>query len=146
MTGHGKLKSPGLSQRYTLIDHLPAAMASVASVTKQIAALELSAKPQSSRPGHTKQQSSSSNSNVAKLLTKFAAPNPFPTSTSSSSTSSKPLHPSSLRNPLPTKQTAPTTIDIGRYDGGFELENEKRGEKVYGEAAEDLALDSSVAR
>ena len=28
----------------------------------------------------------------------------------------------------------------------FELENEKRGSKVYGEAAEDLALDSSQSR
>jgi hypothetical protein len=35
-------------------------------------------------------------------------------------------------------------IDIGKYDGGFEIDDEKRGEKVYGEAAEDLALDSSM--
>ena len=37
-------------------------------------------------------------------------------------------------------------MDIGQYDGGLEIENEKRGERVYGEAAEDLALDSSISR
>jgi len=36
-------------------------------------------------------------------------------------------------------------MDIGKYDGGLEIDNEKRGEKVYGKAAEDLALDSSVS-
>lgn len=34
-------------------------------------------------------------------------------------------------------------MDIGTYDGGFELENEKRGSAVFGQAAELLALDSS---
>lgn len=38
------------------------------------------------------------------------------------------------------------SIDIGQYDGGLEIENEKRGERVYGEAAEELALDSSTSR
>jgi hypothetical protein len=37
-------------------------------------------------------------------------------------------------------------LDIGKYDGGFEIENEKRGEAVEGEAAQELALDSSVSR
>ncbi|KAF9241069.1 kinase-like protein [Melanogaster broomeanus] len=126
-------------------------MASIASVTKQIAALEISSKKPTNpaRPTHTKQPSQT---NVAKLLTKFAAPNPAP----------KPTQPSALRNqtnaesraatpPSPTKATTKsaiksTTIDIGKYDGGFEIDNEKRGEKVYGEAAEQLALDSSVSR
>jgi hypothetical protein len=122
-------------------------MASVASVTKQIAALEISSKKQTNatRPTHTKQPSQT---NVAKLLTKFAAPNPAP----------KPTQPSALRNqtntesraatpPSPTKPAAKlATIDIGKYDGGLEIDNEKRGEKVYGEAAEELALDSSVSR
>jgi aurora kinase len=48
--------------------------------------------------------------------------------------------------PPPGKGAIQPGIDIGRYDGGFEIDDEKRGEKVYGEAAEDLALDSSVSR
>ena len=123
-------------------------MASIGSVTKQIAALEISSKkqpnPPPTRPAHSKQPSQT----VAKLLTKYAAPNPIP----------KPAQPSALRNqtnaenkttapPSTTKPVAkPPTIDIGKYDGGFEIDNEKRGEKVYGEAAEDLALDSSVSK
>ncbi|KAG5637980.1 Serine/threonine-protein kinase ark1 [Sphagnurus paluster] len=94
---------------------------------------------------HAKQPSQS---NVSKLLTKFAAPNPFPT---------KPGHPpSSLLNPNQTsRQPSPTNasnalkekgIDIGKYDGGLEIDDEKRGQLIYGEAAEDLALDSSVSR
>lgn len=122
-------------------------MASVGSVTRQIAALEISNKkaaPLSSSSStasslHTKQ---SSQTNVSKLLTKFAAPNPFP------NVSNKPTQPSSLR--YPSKNAEPHApqrpIDIGRYDGGLEIDNEKRGEEVFGEAAEDLALDSSVSR
>ena len=37
-------------------------------------------------------------------------------------------------------------VQLGAYDGGLELENVSRGEIVYGEAAEELALDSSVSR
>ena len=37
-------------------------------------------------------------------------------------------------------------IRLGAYDGGLELENVSRGEIVYGEAAEELALDSSISR
>ncbi|KAG1751041.1 kinase-like protein [Suillus lakei] len=121
-------------------------MASIGAVTKQIAALEISSKKhqQSSRPGHTKQPSQT---NVAKLLTKYAAPHP-PTA--------KPTQPSALRNQTNTNAPARTSravtpsesqpaLDIGKYDGGLELDNEKRGEKVFGEAAEALALDSSVS-
>jgi len=134
-------------------------------VTRQIAALEISNKKQgggisssssssssSFRPGHTKQPSGT---NVAKLLTKFSAPNPY-------TNSSKPTASSSLRNlnqnqasgasssssqqSSKSSSRSQTTqpLDIGSYDGGLETENEKRGEKVYGEAAQDLALDSSV--
>jgi aurora kinase len=109
-------------------------MASVSAVTRQIAALEIAGKKQ---PASKSKQPSQ---NVSKLLTKFAAPNPFP--------NSKPTQPSSLRNQT-CKQTTlatQTVMDIGRYDGGFEIDNEKRGEKVFGEAAEDLALDSSVSQ
>ncbi|KAI6030823.1 kinase-like protein [Pisolithus orientalis] len=52
-----------------------------------------------------------------------------------------PCAPSNLK---PTRK--PPIINIGKYDGGFEIDNEKRGEKVYGEAADDLALDSSTSR
>lgn len=129
------------------------ASVSVLSVTQQLAALDLSKKQPSSstRPIHAKQPSQT---NVTKLLSKFAAPNPFPASKTNLSTSSL-RHPvttttttttSDTKTPTPGKGTTQTGIDIGRYDGGFEIDNEKRGEKVYGEAAEDLALDSSVAR
>jgi hypothetical protein len=37
-------------------------------------------------------------------------------------------------------------VQLGAYDGGLELENASRGEIVYGEAAEELALDSSIFR
>lgn len=130
--------------------HIQSTMSSVGAVTRQIAALEIStggskqtsttSSSSSSRSLHTKQPSQ----NVAKLLTKFAAPNPF---------SSKPLPPSSslrhvaqnqaTREPDPATQSS---IDIGRYDGGLEIDEEKRGEVVFGEAAEELALDSSVSR
>ena len=50
------------------------------------------------------------------------------------------------RPPSPGRGLTKLNIDIGSYDGGFELENEKRGSKVYGEAAEELALDSSLSR
>ncbi|KAF8630882.1 hypothetical protein AX17_005240 [Amanita inopinata Kibby_2008] len=160
-------------------------MASVGAVTRQISALEIAAKKGGSSTSNNTGGSSGSNnngttrtlshmkqpshSNVAKLLTKYAAPNPY--------MSSKPTHPSSLRNPITatsssssiTTSTTPRTsqgrpqtvqrsqsqqvvggtqpvIDIGNYDGGLEIENEKRGEKVYGQAAQDLALDSSAAR
>ena len=125
-------------------------MASVSSITRQISSLEISNKKptatSSYKPPLMKQPSQT---NVAKLLTKFAAPNPF------SNPSSKPTNPSSLRNPTPgvgqssTSKSVHATnssIDIGNYDGGLELDNEKRGEPVYGEAAEELALNSSLSR
>ncbi|KAF9465985.1 other/AUR protein kinase [Collybia nuda] len=122
-------------------------MTSVGSVMKQIAALEISAKsnpvPLSStsiaKPTHSKQPSQTS---VAKLLTKFAAPKAFP--------KSKPTQPSNLRQatgePSSGLGANRPAIDIGQYDGGLETDNEKRGEVVHGEAAEDLALDSSISR
>ncbi|KAJ3790172.1 kinase-like protein [Lentinula aff. detonsa] len=125
-------------------------MATVGSVTRQIAALELSNKKPgttttSARPTlHSKQ---SSQTNVAKLLTKYAAPNPpnasvFSTKLTKSATAIAIL-PSKARTHNVSE--APT-LDIGNYDGGLELENEKRGEKVSGDAAQELALDSSSAQ
>src|SRR5271168_4294455 len=116
-------------------------MTSVSSITHQISALEISNKKptatSSYKPPLTKQ---SSQTHVAKLLTKFAAPNPY------INPSHKPANPSSLRNPTSKPGHAThSSIDIGKYDGGLELENEKRGERVYGQAAEELALSSSLS-
>ena len=134
-------------------------MATIGSVTRQIAALEISSK----QNGATKQtrslhhQKTTSQSNVSKLLTKFAAPNPFPDSKAKAASvrtvpprSANPTH-SSAKQPQPARASQPKPssgreLDIGKYDGGFEIENEKRGEAVDGEAAQDLALDSSVSR
>lgn len=126
-------------------------MTSIGAVTRQIAALEITNKkppiPSSTRSLHSKQPSQG---HVTKLLTKFAAPNPFP-----NGGSTKPAQPSSLRQPAsasssrqpsPAPGAAAPPMDIGRYDGGLETDNEKRGTQVFGEAAEDLALDSSVSR
>ena len=132
-------------------------MASVGTVTRQIAALEISTKPSTannnsnSGGGTTRPLSNikQPQSNVAKLLTKYAAPNPSSrnplNSATSSATSTQPraVQPSQSHSALPS--THPV-LDIGNYDGGLELENEKRGEEVFGEAAQDLALDSSIAQ
>ncbi|KDQ62148.1 hypothetical protein JAAARDRAFT_189514 [Jaapia argillacea MUCL 33604] len=145
-------------------------MTSIGAVTRQIAALEISSKTnsttsststkQTARPTHQKQPSQQ---NVSKLLSKFAAPHPFSaTSTtanagikghaSSSSLSRLATAPTTskqaqqTRAASPPSPTKPTGFDIGKYDGGLESDEEKRGEKVYGEAAEELALDSSVSR
>ncbi|KAH9041192.1 hypothetical protein EDB84DRAFT_1559699 [Lactarius hengduanensis] len=94
-------------------------------------------------------------SSVSKLLTKFAAPNPFPdpklkplakpkpgsaTQFSTKQSASTPQKPAATQKPLTEAE-----LNIGKYDGGFEIENEKRGEAVQGEAARELALDSSVS-
>jgi hypothetical protein len=143
-------------------------MASVGSVTRQIQALEISAKQngatKNSRPLH---QKTGSQSNVSKLLTKFAAPNPFPDPKPKAASvrivPPRPANPTAKQPaPAPTPAPAPAAasqkpppskpaaadreLDIGKYDGGFEIENEKRGEAVDGEAAQELALDSSVSR
>ncbi|KAI0671103.1 kinase-like protein [Trametes maxima] len=128
-------------------------MASVGQITRQISALEISSKPNTTRTTTTatKHQKQPSQGNVSKLLSKYAAPNPFPSSNSlqkAASTHSLASKQDASRPPSPTRQATQSkqpTIDIGRYDGGFEIENETRGEKVTGQAAEDLALDSSVA-
>ncbi|KAJ3552754.1 hypothetical protein NM688_g3986 [Phlebia brevispora] len=151
-------------------------MSSINAVTRQIAALEISSKPNtqhnqhgSSRPtGGTHQKKPSQNGpNVAKLLSKFAPPHPFPaagqvkstangnagnsgatTTTTAATAKTRPASPtkSSVAAPAAAPTRKPHTIDIGKYDGGLELDNDTRGEKVTGEAAEQLALDSSVAR
>ncbi|KAJ3812216.1 kinase-like protein [Lentinula aff. lateritia] len=135
-------------------------MATIGSVTRQIAALELSNnKPGKSTtnarpPLHSKQ---SSQTNVAKLLTKYAAPNPAhapePSTKLTKATTGTVIPPLATKTKttgtLTGNTPAPTvfiSFDIGNYDGGLELENEKRGEKIFGEAAQELALDSSSAQ
>lgn len=127
-------------------------MASVSSLTRQISALEISSKPNTTsrppatQPGHQKKPSQP---NVTKLLSKYAAPNPSvnahtitTTTLKLAANASKTLSSATPSPPLPAQ---PAVIDIGRYDGGFEIDNETRGEMVTGPAAEELALDSSVA-
>jgi aurora kinase len=139
-----------------LVSHFwhSSAMASVGSVTRQIAALEISAK----QNGATKQtrpinqKAATAQSNVSKLLTKFAAPLPFPDPKAKAASSVKAVPPRTAKPaakqpaPAPAPASHSKPLDIGKYDGGFEIENEKRGEAVDGEAAQELALDSSVSR
>ncbi|KIY65716.1 kinase-like protein [Cylindrobasidium torrendii FP15055 ss-10] len=125
-------------------------MASVAALTKQLSALELKEKsktePKATRdaptkllptknsvrqPLHTKQ---SSETNVAKLLSKFSAPN---VPVASVKQAAKP--PAKVERPL--HKTTPSELDIGSYDGS--LENDQRGKTVTGEAAAQLSLNSS---
>jgi aurora kinase len=106
-------------------------MANIEAVTQKLSALELKKQP-----------------NVPKLLTKFVVPHPHQASKIAPSQSGK--KPALSRQPQaqtqpPTKIALKPNMDIGKYDGGFELDDKKRGEKVYGEAAEALALDSSVS-
>ncbi|KAF8606868.1 other/AUR protein kinase [Ceratobasidium sp. AG-I] len=104
--------------------------------------------------------------NVNRLLTKFgSSTNPPATSRPplvamavGASASAPNIHqPTSVRGPTsvpgsPTRAAALASndaaasgpLDIGSYDGGFERENESRGTPVTGEAAVELALDSSV--
>ena len=46
----------------------------------------------------------------------------------------------------PTSEAGIIAVDLGDYDGGLEAENLIRGEVVYGEAANSLALNSSQSR
>ena len=147
-------------------------MTTIGQVTRQIAALEISSKPNTqgtTRPtGATHKKTNSQNgTNVSKLLSKFASTTSHTaghTKTTSTHTTTSHTHASThattsttattkSRPASPTKAAAAPpkhqpqhAFDIGTYDGGLELDNESRGEKVTGEAAEDLALDSSVAR
>lgn len=137
-------------------------MTSIDSVTRKIAALELSSKQNTSgasnptlptKPARTGHQKAASQTKVAALLTKLSPPAPFPESKSTgalgahtkgaASTSSLAA---TAKAPKPAaKVAAPQDFDIGHYDNGFERDNEKRGSVVSGEAAKVLALDSSVS-
>ncbi|KAI0279616.1 kinase-like domain-containing protein [Russula aff. rugulosa BPL654] len=128
-------------------------MATIGSVTRQIAALEISSK----QNGASKQtrslhhQKTTSQTNVSKLLTKFAAPHPFPDpKVKAAPVRTVPPRPANPTAHSAAKQPQPASASQAKPSsglrGGFEIENEKRGEAVDGEAAQDLALDSSVSR
>ncbi|QRV92476.1 aurora kinase [Ceratobasidium sp. AG-Ba] len=59
--------------------------------------------------------------------------------------SSVPGSPTRLAEVTSAEAAASAPFDIGSYDGGFERENESRGQPVSGEAAVELALDSSIS-
>lgn len=126
-------------------------MASVNSLTRQVAAIEISSKPNTAGTTRTNthQKKPSQDVSKTKLLNKLAAPNPFGPAQSKSSSSIAATK-QQLRPPSPTKpqlrvKPAQPTMDIGQYDGGFE-NDERRGGPVYGEVAKELALDSSTTR
>jgi hypothetical protein len=124
-------------------------MTSVNALVDQLSSLDINkAKAQQQQPPRQPPTKQAAQPNVAKLLTKFAAPNPYAASSSTTTpttTANPPLKPGISRQATAPPPADPA-IDIGRYDGGFEIDDEKRGEKVYGEAAADLALDSSESR
>jgi hypothetical protein len=73
----------------------------------------------------------------------------LPANPAPSTTAKQPAPASQKPHPVPALLSKPTSgreLDIGKYDGSFEIENEKRGKVVNGEAAQELALDSSVSR
>ena len=126
-------------------------MGSVDTVTQKLAAMKLAHKGStptlaSSSSHPTIRQVKQVQPGVAKLLTKFAAPNPF------QDASNKPLHKAAssvdlTANPKAAVKSplgAQPSFDIGAYDGG--LEQDERGSQVFGAAAEELALDSSTAQ
>ncbi|KAJ7584781.1 kinase-like protein [Mycena floridula] len=133
-------------------------MANVASLARQLSSLDLSSSNKD-RATHSKQ---SSQTNVAKLLTKFAAPNISHPSqpalkTAASTSSLRKLNQSSsettaskatasqpaLQNP--TNSNKDSELDIGIYDGGLEADDSEDSDDL-GDADPELALDSSISR
>jgi hypothetical protein len=118
----------------------------VASVC-QIAALEISAKQNGATKPTRPLQKTNSQSSVSKL-TKFAAPHPFPNPKLKPSAAKPKTTQSATKQSTSTshKKTAASSkpplteaeLDIGKYDGGFEIENEKCGKAIQGEAALEL--------
>lgn len=139
---------------------------SLSSIVRGVGAMDISqddVKPNVSKsfvPNHKSTRSQngqttiSRQNSVSKLLTKYAKPHPFQPAPSSQSNAVRLALASQAQAqqlawpPSPSKEAkaAANTLDIGRYDGGFEAETaEGRGQVVYGEAAKELALDSSHA-
>lgn len=92
------------------------------------------------KPLNTKTSSSTLNSKISSNVG---------TPTTSTATERPPAERQNTLQAAPTTQSAvPSNVaDIGTYDGGFESEMDGgRGKDVDGEAAEELALDSSTSR
>jgi serine/threonine protein kinase len=73
----------------------------------------------------------------------------LPANPAPSTTAKQPTPTSQKPHSIPALLSKPTfgrELDIGKYDGSFEIENEKCGEVVNREAAQKLALNSSVSR
>ncbi|CAK5267192.1 unnamed protein product, partial [Mycena citricolor] len=100
----------------------PGAFSTMATLTSQMASLKLEASHTIPAPPLAKHKSAS----------QLASLKP-----------AKPIQASDTKQP--TKSPIQDALDIGQYDGGLELENEKRGELVTGAAAVELALDSSLS-
>jgi hypothetical protein len=148
----------------------------LSKLTKAVSELELNERYRDEegrlqRPSHKHQLS---NGSMAKLLTKYAAPVSTQQAQATATTNSalrmalatQPTNfthvPkavkavssfSNLKSQIPSpkkpttaKKSSQVALDIGKYDGGLELENERRGSTVSGEAAQQLALDSSIGR
>ncbi|KAF8583124.1 kinase-like protein [Ramaria rubella] len=102
--------------------------------------MDISQDPKTFVPGHKPTHSQSSQKIISRQAQAQRSGRPLAASTAAN----EPPPP-----PSPSKETkaAAISFDIGRYDGGFEAENaEGRGQFVFGEAAKELALDSSQAR
>ncbi|CAG8723891.1 5865_t:CDS:1 [Acaulospora colombiana] len=89
-----------------------------------------------------------------KLLSNKSSASTLTSATNTATTSNATANKTSSAEQDSTKATSstvrgapPTLADIGTYDGGFESEMDGgRGAEVDGEAAEQLALDSSTSR
>ena len=66
-------------------------------------------------------------------------------SSSVATASNIPVPSSPKKGAVPVSVVPGMKLELGSYDGGFEVENERRGSVVSGEAAELLALDSSTS-
>lgn len=131
-----------------------ATSASISGIAKQLSDLDINSKIEKPvrQPGGTLKKQLSHSQSTLKLASKYAPNKETMTATMSiavklASGDSQSQH-SRTNSATVTAPPSPVRafqkpLDIGQYDGGFEIENEKRGHKVYGEAAEDLALDSS---
>jgi len=76
----------------------------------------------------------------------FTPPSATSLTANATASTSKTVEPTPTSGDVATAE-AGNEADIGAYDGGFETEVDGgRGSEVYGEAADDLALDSSKSR
>lgn len=133
---------------------------SVQSLTKQLSDLDINSKlDKPNRPAggtlHKKVLSQSkltskyaptkskdANGASTSTIVKLAAPGHSRTQSADSKSTLIPTKASAI----PKKKFDQSQMDIGKYDGGLELERESLGPPVTGEAAEELAMDSSLLK